>query len=255
VSATEDSRHQEFIDLLPLIERVIAFVLRRHCASAEEIEDFASEARLKLFASDRAILRKFQGRSSMQTYLTIVVSRLFLDYRNAAWGRWRNSEEARRSGEVAMLLERLLARDGYTFDQAFEILRTNHRLDITRRDAEALVARFPARTRRQWVDEETLDEAAAPDPSPEEALERAEQANVGRLRSAALAQVMTTLDPQDQLILTLHYRDGRKLSEIASLLRLEQKPLYRRIERILKQLRRALQEQGLAGAHGLELES
>ena len=41
-----------------------------------------------------------------------VIQRLFLDARIAKWGKWRPSVSARRLGGVAVLLERLLTRDG-----------------------------------------------------------------------------------------------------------------------------------------------
>ncbi len=56
-----------------------------------------------------------------------VVQRLFLDHRNRQWGKWRPSAEAKRRGPLAILLERLVVRDGWTFEQAVETLRTNHR--------------------------------------------------------------------------------------------------------------------------------
>jgi RNA polymerase sigma factor for flagellar operon FliA len=40
-----------------------------------EADDFASHPKLKLIEDDYAILRKFQGRSSLRTYLTVVIER------------------------------------------------------------------------------------------------------------------------------------------------------------------------------------
>ena len=92
---------------LELIERVISFVSARHHLPGVEADDFGSHVKLKLIEDDYGILRKFEGRSSLRTFLTTVITRLFLDYRIAAWGKWRPSAEAKRAGEVAILLERL----------------------------------------------------------------------------------------------------------------------------------------------------
>jgi len=47
-----------------------------------------------------ALLAKFEGRSSLRTFLTVVIQRLFLDHRISAWGKWRPSAEARRGGST-----------------------------------------------------------------------------------------------------------------------------------------------------------
>src|SRR5215208_5464467 len=55
------------------------------------------------------VRRRFERRSSLPTYVTVVIQRLFLDYRNRLWGKWRPSSDAKRLGPTAMLLERLVA--------------------------------------------------------------------------------------------------------------------------------------------------
>ena len=79
------------------------------------------------------MLRRFEGRSSLTTYITVVVQRLFLDRRNRLWGKWRPSAEARRLGPTAVLLERLVSRDGWSAEQALETLRVNHGVTVDRR--------------------------------------------------------------------------------------------------------------------------
>jgi len=67
-------------------------------------------------ADDSAILRQFQMRSSLRTYLTVVICRLFLDERIARFGKWRPSRKAVRVGSTAVLFERLTMRDGLIFE-------------------------------------------------------------------------------------------------------------------------------------------
>ena len=92
-----DDYESRFLAQLDTVDRVVAFVCRRHRLSPDESDDFRSVARVKLLEHDYAILRAFEGRSSIQTYLTVVIQRLFLDYRISAWGKWRPSAEARRT--------------------------------------------------------------------------------------------------------------------------------------------------------------
>jgi hypothetical protein len=62
---------------LTLIERVIGVVCRRSRIFGADAEDFASTTRLALIENDYAILRKYEGRSSLATFLGVVVQRLF----------------------------------------------------------------------------------------------------------------------------------------------------------------------------------
>src|SRR5215212_4818774 len=104
---------------LPLIEQVIAMVCRRSGMTADDIEEFAQIAKLRLLENDYAAIRAFQGRSSFSTYIASVVMRILLDHRNHEWGKWRRSAEAERLGALAVDLERLLYRDGRTVEEAF----------------------------------------------------------------------------------------------------------------------------------------
>lgn len=53
--------------------------------------------------------------------LVAVVERLSLDFRVERWGRWPPSAVADRLGPAAVLLERLVTRDGYTLQEAMAI--------------------------------------------------------------------------------------------------------------------------------------
>ena len=83
---------------------------RRHQLSAPDTDELTSVVRYKLIDKDFAILKKFQGRSSMATYLTVVVERLCLDFFNERWGKWRPSSAALKHGAVAVHLEQLVVR-------------------------------------------------------------------------------------------------------------------------------------------------
>ncbi|TMB53967.1 MAG: sigma-70 family RNA polymerase sigma factor, partial [Chloroflexi bacterium] len=74
------TREQLFLSELALIERVIAWVCARRCLRGAEAEDFGSTVKLRLIENDYEILGRFEGRSSLKTYMTVVVHRLYLDY-------------------------------------------------------------------------------------------------------------------------------------------------------------------------------
>jgi RNA polymerase sigma factor for flagellar operon FliA len=229
-----------------LIERAIAHVCRRHRLSGPEGEDFASTARIALIEDNHARIRAFSGRSSLQTYLIVVISRLFQDWRNAQWGKWRPSAEAQRLGPLATKLETMTVRDKLTFDEAVETLKTNHGVAEDRATLEALYARFPVRPGRSFTGEDALATVASPDGRADAALDQAEAAQAATRAKAALTSGLAKLPPQDRLIIKMRFDDDFGVAEIAKVLKLEQKPLYRRIERVLIELRRTLERSGLS---------
>ncbi len=248
----------EFLSHLPLIERVVGFVARRHHLSAADADDFASHVKLALIEDDYAVFRKFQGRATMRTFLTVVVTRMFLDYRNSAWGKWRPSAEAKRIGPLAVLLEQLMVRDGFSFEEACEIAVTNHRAEATRPQLEAIASRLPVRFRRRVEPDDRLADLPSSDRADSTLL--AGQARAESQHGIeALNAVLATLDSEDRLVLTLRFTDGRTVPEIAAVLGLrDPKPLYRRMDALLRQLRAALQARGVDASRvlaALEVES
>ena len=91
-----------FLDNLSLIERVIAFVCRKYGLSGADAEDFASASKLKIIEDDYAVLRKFEQKCSLATYLTIVIQRHYLDQMIRERGKWRPSMRARQGGDAAI---------------------------------------------------------------------------------------------------------------------------------------------------------
>src|SRR5689334_15798538 len=242
-----------FLSEIATVERVIAFVVARRRLRAADAEEFASHVKIKLIENDYAVLRKFEGRSSLRTYLTVVVQRLLVDYCAATFGRWRPSAEARRAGEVGILLEQLLRRDGYSFDEACEILVTNHQLTVDRAELERLATLLPARARRQFEDDESLADHPDSAPGAERLVAHTERSAIAGRVSAALKQFIASAEPQDRLIFVLRFADQRTVPEIASVLRIDPKRLYRRLDELLHQMRTRLHADGIAADEALAL--
>ena len=235
-----------------LIEDAIAAVCRRRRLVPDEADEFAADARLHLIKNDYAVLRAFAGRSSFRTYVIAVLSHLFLDWRNARWGKWRPSAEAKRLGPVAVRLETMIARDRLSFDEACETLRTNHGVTASRGELDAISIRFPQRTRRSFTTDEALESVAASDGAADGAVVRAAAASTASRARDALSALMPELPPQDRLILQMRFTDGHRIQDIARVLDLEPKPLYRRLERALADLRRGLEARGVTAAEALD---
>jgi len=240
VSSSSASQDESFA----LAEQIVRAVARRRCLTEDEAEDFVSWARVRLLENREAIFGSFGGRSTLSTYLTTVALNLFRDYRIGKWGKWRPSAQARRLGVTAQRLEVLLWRDGIDFEQACEILRRNYRIGESREQLEGFAACLPQRPSQR---EESLEQATglAADESTEDRVVQSDARRSAARLENALSAVLGALPPEDRLLLKLWAEDGLSVAAIAQSLQLEQKPLYRRLEGLRRDLREKLEERGI----------
>jgi len=84
-SGVSEQDDQLFLKNLPVIDAAVAYVCRRHRLTASEADEFSAEVRLHFIERNYEPLRRFEGRSTLRTYLITVVNHLFLDYRNRLW--------------------------------------------------------------------------------------------------------------------------------------------------------------------------
>ena len=68
---------------LTMLAEVIRGVARSHRLKPDEADDFGQTVHLRLLARNYDVFARFAGRSSLKTYLTVVVVRVLLDWRNA----------------------------------------------------------------------------------------------------------------------------------------------------------------------------
>ena len=81
------TREQLFLSQLAVIERVITWVCSRRGLRGADAEDFGSVVKSRLIEHDYEILARFEGRSSLKTYLTSVINRLYLDFQLQRFGK------------------------------------------------------------------------------------------------------------------------------------------------------------------------
>jgi RNA polymerase sigma factor (sigma-70 family) len=236
---------RQFIEALPLINSIIDRLCRQNCLPGGDRDEFRSIAMLKLIENDYEVLRRFRGTSTLRTYLLVVLQRVLLDHRTRQWGKWRPSTEARRRGAVAIRLEQLISRDGMALEEALANLRTNHGVHESPETLRAIASQLPTRYRVRLEPEDSLVDAVDGQPLPDAVIEQGDNRACATSVRAALRATVTALPAEDRLILKLRFADGLQIVEIARLLRIDARPLYRRVERILGQLRAQLREQGI----------
>ncbi len=231
-----------FLANLALIERLLASVAHRHCFQDDEAEDFFGWAKLKLIENDYRTLGKYRGDSRLSTFLTTVLLNLARDYRVHERGKWRPSSKARRHGKVAEQLETLLFRDGRSLEEAVEILRVNYRVEESREELRELAAELPDHRPRRFTGEEELAPLESAE-SAEDRLVGAERETQVRAAQDALGEALSRLPAEDKVIVRLRFEEGLTVARISQLLDTKQQGLYKRIARILRQLRSDLESQ------------
>ena len=217
----------------PCIEQIIADLSRKHLLAPAETDEFRRVVERALERHDYELLRAFDGRSTWETYLNTVLTREFFTFQAALWGEWRPSREAMRLGPVAMLLEELVLRDHFSVTDAIEWMRTSHRVDEPRHKIRALAVPLGL---LQGLP--PADSPVAPEPRL--------LAGVDLPVRAALEDALALVSPDDRLIVELRFRDQQPLTRIARMLKLEVRPLQRRIDSIKDVLRESLLTQGIA---------
>lgn len=236
---------QLYVEHLDAINRISDSLCRRNGIRGADAEDFASEVRLKLLQDDHAVLRKYRGASSPTTFLTVVISNLFRDYRIKKWGKWRASAEAKRRGPVAVLLEAAIYRDRQTFDEACAIIARSDGLTVDRAELRKILNELPHRVPRPNEDGTVVEDIPTPDGADDPMLRRELESRLEAAK-AALRRAVAQLDPEDELIVRLHFFEGMSVADVARALNVEQKPLYPRLKRLLEQLSVTLKGEGIS---------
>lgn len=240
---------QVFLANLGVIDRAVAYVCGKYRLSDAEAEDFSGWMRARLMEDDYAVFRGYRAEAALKTYISAVVSRQFHEYRRRIRGRWRPSTAALRLGPPAPRLEELVHRDRYSLREAGEKLRTEGHTTQTDMELARLLASLPPRTplRPVEVSSESKVDAAEGTFRADERVAAAEAEEEHDRVQGALARVMARLDPEERMIVRMHFQDGRTLAHVARALGLEQKPLYRRIDRLRARLREYLEAEGVYG--------
>jgi RNA polymerase sigma factor (sigma-70 family) len=217
-----------------------------------------------LKADDYRVLRQFQGKAKLTTYLTTAVSNLVIDLVRKKKGRSRAKERAQEMGEVAAHLYDAVYCRGYSLGEAQCFLQATWGITASHAELGIMLERIRGRetyqtpaeicevwphTGKEIVTKEGLEISIAdPARSAEQML-----ADDQRERSArrVLEAVLEELSGEERLILSLRFpkddfEEPKANREIAQMLHLTEKAVDNRIRRILKHCRQMILEQGLS---------
>ena len=236
----------------PLIQKKLHHLSRRSGLPEHEAEEFRSWTLIRLVEDDYRILASWEGRSTLPTFLTVVLTNLMRDYRTHVWGKWRPTASAKRLGKDAVLLEQLCGRDGLSLDEAIERMWSEHGVTLSRAELEQIATSLPRRLERRRVGEEELLRIPV-DGRVESRIEDAERSRTEEQLRVLLAPLLRSLSAEDQLLLKLHYWDGLSMAAISPLLGRPQRELYSVRDKCLKMIRRNLEAAGLKPERAREL--
>ena len=231
------------LDHLSLIDHIVRTTGRRRHLSAGEQEDFAGLVQLRLLEGDYAVLRKFQNRSSLRTYLVSVIERLSLDFCVERWGRWRPSAVADRLGPVAVLIERLVTRDGHTLEETLEIVRINHGSTLSPAELRNIWEQLPARMKSTKVGEEAASAVSSDQTAESNVDDAQQQVSIERLEHT-LKGALAEVPDHDRVLLALRFDQDLPMVDIARLTGVSVATLHRRLDRTIKHLKHALTTSG-----------
>lgn len=224
------------------VEKAVRYVAVRRRLAAADADDLLSTVLTHLVTDDYRVLRLFRGQSSISTYLTVVVDRVLLDARTRAWGKWRPSAQARRLGERAVIFDRLVRRDGLEPAHARELVGAPLEwMSLLSRTSLKKPAR-PA----GFVDIGAAKTYCSPAADPHAVLMEQYHAKQGIELGQQLERALCSLPVADQVLVRMRHEQGLKVSQIATMLGIDQKKLYRRLDAIHDDLRSAIKAMGVS---------
>jgi transposase-like protein len=168
-------------------------------------------------------------------------------------GKWHPSAAASRLGPLALALERMIHREGCAPDEAIARLQMANP-DLDRATLTDLVARLPSRQQRYSTIsiEAVIDEVPGSSHADVLIVDEERRRMTDRVASVVRG-FLERLDDNDRLMLQFYFESDMQLSQIARILGVHQKPLYRRRGYLLRDLRKELTEAGITAVEVADL--
>ncbi len=234
-----------FLTHLNWIERTSRFVARSHGYSPDDTQEFCSLVKEKILDNDYAVLRKFQGKSSLPLYLKTVIHRLYIDLEISRHGKWRPSVTARNMGTMAVQLEELLFRQGRSFDEACHILTSQHG-QVDRDELHQIAGKLPKRWGKSTVQVVSLDDSAAEEPYLQTEERDPKTSEWAQRLASAVSDCVARLSGTERLILKMRFQDDFTYEAIGRCVRMKKLHVYWRLNKILSDIQENLLSQGLS---------
>lgn len=229
-----------------LVSKVVRIVSRQHRLSREDAADLESNVWIKLLRHEHRALRSFADQCPLFHYLRVVATRVLLDMRTASLGKWRPTAAARRAGLAVVELERLVHRDGVMADAAVHSVACATGVDAACLEGHLERGGPRRRPRAVSLDETVSARLPAVLAEPDAPVLARDRGVVGRRSGQALRDALRALPDDDRRLLRLRYYERMRIVDIARLLSIDPKSLYRRFEGLHARLREDLSGAGVS---------
>jgi RNA polymerase sigma factor for flagellar operon FliA len=126
-------------------------------------------------------------------------------------------------------------------------MRSRGETNLSDRELASILAELPRRgpPRPREVSDETLD-ARPSASSAEDFVEQGAAAEERQVVETALRAAVSRMPPEDQCILTMRFWQDMSIADVARTLNVPQKPLYKKLDRAVAELRRELIKHGIS---------
>jgi len=152
-----------------------------------------------------------------------------------------------------VLLESLVRRDHRSIEEALPLVQAVDR-SLTRERIEATLRQIPERAERPrpMPLDDAVSAVATSDETDALALANEARPLSGRTNEV-VRETIAALPQEDRALLQFRFAESMKISDISRMMRLPQRPLYRRIEALLDRFRASLAAAGVDGSAALGL--
>ena len=242
-----------------IIQGVINKACRRYNLDGGDADEFSSIVYEKLLDDDYKKIRSFGGSSSFSTYITAVISHIFIDtIIRPVKGRWKASKKALALGREAIELEELVLKNGYNIDQAIETLVENPDYSISKDDAYKMASKLELQ--KKSAKQKTKRSAKNPNTgnvealeytsdgksiSPEKVLINEEILHKKKKIEQSIKEMIELLTNEVRLIIKMrYYGEGKTVSEIARVLKRKRSYVDEKLNKIKNEFKNKLLSMG-----------
>jgi RNA polymerase sigma factor (sigma-70 family) len=244
--------------------RQVSFKLAHNIQLENEALELCNRVLDHLAKNNYQVLRKFQHKSRLSTYLTAIIANQAVDMIRKKRGRSREKERAEKYGRLGEQIIQKIVVEGMSAHEAYKNLKAAGILEKTEPEFESIVAdirgkRIPP---GDWID-------LSDNPVVKPAFQNFETGEIVLTDSAnnpekqvlgdiqrqqlekILREILNSLSGEDKLILRMKYpfshsQDPEKIESISRLMGISQKAVYKRINRILRKCRSELKKRGIS---------
>jgi RNA polymerase sigma factor (sigma-70 family) len=212
------------------------------CIAGVDADTLFNEVLDRLKADSYKVLRDFENRSKLTTYITTIIAHLVIDIKRKIDGRNRIKERAKALGPTGEKLYDLVFIKGYPAPEAYDSLQTTEKIKETFDEFQMIVEKIrghqTSAPQQQPITKNT----------PEQDLISKQREE---LTKKVLNETLSELSNEERLLIRMKFplsddEEPKSLSEIGKMLHTTEKAVDSRIRRILTKLKEKMLRHGLS---------